>query len=390
MRLICCQSLTVVEIALCRGTSPECPDIITPAFAQFSFVVRVEAGGIRTSAMAWWQSRNKKTTRERREQRLRAEGRTASRLLRAFQEVQGHRGGQLSKFGMAMLAALAGMQDTVEQIVPEHIVAHTVDVPVPQDVEGIDTEHVAPAPTVARRRRTGKCTASSPAVARATPDPMIEYVAPVIEFKSPAATPVIDSEDPVIDYASPATACAAHTPVIDSVAPVIEYASPAAAYAAPTPVIEHVVPTASYAAPSPVIDSVAPVSEYVSLTAAYAAPAPVIDSVASAIENVSLAAAHAAHAPMIVSVAPVIESMSSCAARVPETEYVSSSPAAACASPTPVVDSVASAPAVTSKSEFEALRADTEAELLELVTAYAKPEAEKADLAAQSLVVEEE
>ena len=185
---------------------------------------------------------------------------------------------------------------------------------------------------------------------------MIEYVAPVI-----------DSEDPVIDYASPAAACAAHTPVIDSAAPLIEYASPAVAYAAPTTVIEHVVPTAAYAAPSPVIDSVAPVSEYVSPTAAYAAPAPVIDSVA-----------------------PVIESMSSCAARVPETEYVSSSPAAACASPTPVIDSVASAPAVTRKSEFEALRANTEAELLELVTAYAKLEAEKADLAAQSLITQDE
>ena len=67
---------------------------IISAFAQFSFVVRVEAGGTGTCAMAWWQSRHKKTTRERREQRLRAEGRTASRLLRAFQEVQGHRGGQ--------------------------------------------------------------------------------------------------------------------------------------------------------------------------------------------------------------------------------------------------------------------------------------------------------
>ena len=111
-----------------------------------------------------------------------------------------------------MPAALAGMQDTVEQTVPEHIVEHTVDVPVPQDMEGIDTEYVAAAPAVTRRRRTGKCTASSPAVARATPGPVIENVAPVIEFMSPAGV-----------------------------------------HAAPTPVIEHAVPTAAYAAPSPVI-----------------------------------------------------------------------------------------------------------------------------------------
>ena len=108
------------------------------------------------------------------------------------------------------------------------------------------------------------------------------------------------------------------------------------------------------------------------------------------IQYVSPAAAFAAPARVINSVAPVIESMSSCAARVPETEYVSSSPAAAYASPTPVIDSVASAPAVTRKSEFEALRADTEAELLEHARAYAKLESEKADLAAQSLLIEEE
>ena len=102
---------------------------------------------------------------------------------------------------------------------------------------------------------------------------------------------------------------------------------------------------------TPMIDSVAPVIEYMSHTAAYAAPAPVIDSVA-----------------------PVLESMSSCAA------------------PTPVIDSVASAPAFTSKSESElsALRAEAEAELLEPVTARAELEVQSADLAAHSLLEEEQ
>ena len=35
------------------------------AFAQVSFVVRVEAGGISASVMAWWQSRHRKTAYER-------------------------------------------------------------------------------------------------------------------------------------------------------------------------------------------------------------------------------------------------------------------------------------------------------------------------------------
>ena len=97
-----------------------------------------------------------------------------------------------------------------------------------------------PHPAVARRRRTGNSAPSLPAVACATPDTVIEYVAPVIEFMSPAAafaasTPMIDSEDPVIEYASLAAACAAPTQVIDSVAPLIEYVS---SCAAPTYVIK--------------------------------------------------------------------------------------------------------------------------------------------------------
>ena len=53
---------------------------------------------------------------------------------------------------------------------------------------------------------------------------------------------------------------------------------------------------------------------------------------------------------------------------------------------------VASAPAFTSKSESElsALRAEAGTELLELVTAFAELEAQSADLAAQSLLEEEQ
>ena len=69
---------------------------------------------------------------------------------------------------------------------------------------------------------------------------------------------------------------------------------------------------------------------------------------------------------MIDSVAPIVESMSSCAA------------------PTPVMDSVPSAPAFASKSESElsALRAEAEADQLELATAYAELEVQSADVAA--------
>ena len=57
----------------------------------------------------------------------------------------------------------------------------TVDVLVPQDMKGI--EYVAPAPAVARRRRTAKRVAPAPAAAYAVPARVIEYVAP-----SPAGT----------------------------------------------------------------------------------------------------------------------------------------------------------------------------------------------------------
>ena len=174
--------------------------------------------------------------------------------------------------------------------------------------------------------------ASAPAVARRRRTGKSAESLPAVACATPDT--VSEYVAPVIEFVSPAAVCAAPTPVIDSEDPAIDCAPPAAAYAAPTRVIE----------------SVAPVNEYASRTAAYAAPAPVIDSVA-----------------------PVFESMSSCTAH------------------TPVIDSGASAPAFTSKSEseFSALRAEAEAELLELATAYAELEAQSADLAAQSLLEEE-
>ena len=51
-------------------------------------------------------TRRKKTSKERREQRSRAEARTVQRLLRSFQLIQSHRGNTLTKLGKALQVAL--------------------------------------------------------------------------------------------------------------------------------------------------------------------------------------------------------------------------------------------------------------------------------------------
>ena len=167
--------------------------------------MRVEAGGIRASVMARWRSRHRKTAHERRQQRLHTEARTASRFLRAFQEVQGHRGGQLLKLGMALQAALAGKDSAPthtedreeadahvvpQERIPECIMEQTVDIPVPQETKAAETVCAEPAPAVARRRCTEKRVAPTPAVTYA---PANEYVAP-----SPAVSPAAPA--PVIEY----------------------------------------------------------------------------------------------------------------------------------------------------------------------------------------------
>ena len=62
--------------------------------------------------MEWWQNRHKKTASERREQRLRAEARMACRLMRGLEQVHAHRGCKLSRVGVALRAALAGLEAT--------------------------------------------------------------------------------------------------------------------------------------------------------------------------------------------------------------------------------------------------------------------------------------
>jgi hypothetical protein len=54
------------------------------------------------------QPRRRKTARERREQRLRAEGRAALRLARALKAIQDHRGNALGSMGAALFRALSG------------------------------------------------------------------------------------------------------------------------------------------------------------------------------------------------------------------------------------------------------------------------------------------
>ena len=179
--------------------------IMITAFAQVSFVVRVEAGGIRASVMAWWQSRHRKTAYERRQQRLRAEARTASRLLRAFQE--DHRGGQLSKLGMALQA---------------------VDVPVPQETKATETACAEPAPAVTRKRRTGKRVAPTPAVSCAAPAPLIEYAASEPAVTDTAPTPARKNVAPapaVTSAIRPPAPAPAVTSAIRPPALVTKYAS---------------------------------------------------------------------------------------------------------------------------------------------------------------------
>ena len=55
------------------------------------------------------RSKRRKTARERREQRLRAEARTVQRLLLAFNEVAQHRGNSLSRLGNALKTALVSV-----------------------------------------------------------------------------------------------------------------------------------------------------------------------------------------------------------------------------------------------------------------------------------------
>ena len=191
--------------------------------------MRVEAGGILASVMAWWQSRHKKTAHERRQQRFRAEARTASRLLRAFQEVQGHRGGQLSKLGMALQAALAGTESAPthaedreeaeahgipQERISERIMEQTIDLPVPQETKATETVCAERAPAVTRRRRTGKCVAPTPAVSYAAPAPLIEYAA-----SEPAVTDTAPA--PANEYVAPAPAVTSAT---RAPAPVTKYA----------------------------------------------------------------------------------------------------------------------------------------------------------------------
>jgi hypothetical protein len=52
--------------------------------------------------------RRRKTARERREQRLRAEGRVLQRLVAAFRSIQQHRGQTLSTLGISLMSALQG------------------------------------------------------------------------------------------------------------------------------------------------------------------------------------------------------------------------------------------------------------------------------------------
>ena len=183
-----------------------CVIITIEAIAKVAFVVRVEAGGIRASAMAWWHSCHWKTAHERRKQRLRAEARTASRLLCAFQEVQGHRGGQLSKLGNGAASRFGWHGEcphpdgrtarcpTVSRRseFPSASWSRLSTYPFRRRPKLPRTVCAKSAPAVARTWRMAKRVAPTPAVTNAEPDPVSENVAPSLTGTYAAPAPVIE------------------------------------------------------------------------------------------------------------------------------------------------------------------------------------------------------
>ena len=121
------------------------------------------------------------------------------------------------------------IEQDVQVITQEHnserIMEQTLDAPFPQAMEGIvEFDNAAPAPAVARKRRTGKSVASAPAVACATPTTVKECVA-----SSPVAcaapAPVIEyvASSPSEDVApTPNFSCAASAPeyVVSALLPI--------------------------------------------------------------------------------------------------------------------------------------------------------------------------
>ena len=82
---------------------------------------------------------------------------------------------------------------------------HTEDAPFPQAMEGI-VEHVAAAPAVARRRRTGKYTAPAPAVTYVTPTTVCDHVAtsPDVAFAALAQAIEYMASAPAVAHTAPA------------------------------------------------------------------------------------------------------------------------------------------------------------------------------------------
>ena len=309
--------------------------------------------------MAWWQSRHRKTAYERRQQRLRPEARTASRLL--------HKGGQLSKLGMALQAVLAGTESAPthtegreeadahgipQEQISERIMEQTVDVPVPQETKATETVCAEPAPAATRRRRTGKRVAPAPAVSYAAPAPLIEYAA-----SEPAVTDTAPA--PANEYVapSPVVISAVRAPVIECVAPV-----PAVTDTAPTPARGNVAPAPGVIPElrAPVIEPMAPAP---GVTSAIRAPAPVtqyasICPAASSSADLSEAAASVASARASEE-AFLAELLKTAAHTLPDLSAAAASDAAA--------------------------RANGEA----LLAGLMETEANLADLVAQSLLIEE-
>ena len=249
---------------------------------------------------------HRRSAKERRAQRARAEARFAGRLMQDG-------GTPTSGFAPthALLRVMADVDnvmqgnDIPQEHVSERIVEQAVNVLVPQPMEGIVGCVMASAPAVTSAyialALVIEYMTPAPGVTYAAPSPVIEFVdALAVSCAAPAPANAYGAYAPPVTDATPAPVteqvASAGDVTYAAPAPMTRYADPARAvtYATPAPGTAYVdlAPPVTYATPAPVIKPVG------TPAALYAAPAPVIESVGDP------AVFHAAPAPVIESVDP--------------------------------------------------------------------------------------
>ena len=101
-------------------------------------------------------TRRKKTSRERREQRVRAEGRNVCALLRAFAAVHGHRGGEVSRLGTALWTVLSAPVPEAAPPLQAHLVVKGVELDKEVAKEAVQEDVPATAEATVKSGKGGK------------------------------------------------------------------------------------------------------------------------------------------------------------------------------------------------------------------------------------------